>query len=48
VQEAVDQSDCDGLTIDRIREDGDLPGALWHIYNARDADKIRDLLNKVP
>ncbi|KAL6954773.1 Lysine-specific demethylase 3B [Sarracenia purpurea var. burkii] len=24
-----------------------LPGALWHIYAARDADKIRDLLNKV-
>lgn len=24
-----------------------MPGALWHIYTARDADKIRDLLNKV-
>jgi len=24
-----------------------LPGALWHIYRAEDADKIRDLLNKV-
>lgn len=24
-----------------------MPGALWHIYHATDADKIRDLLNKV-
>lgn len=24
-----------------------MPGALWHIYHARDSDKIRDLLNKV-
>lgn len=37
----------DGATVDRVKEDGDLPGALWHIYNTRDADKIRDLLNMV-
>lgn len=24
-----------------------MPGALWHIYHACDANKIRDLLNKV-
>ncbi|CAD7080765.1 unnamed protein product [Hermetia illucens] len=31
----------------RTDEKHELPGALWHIYAARDADKIRDLLDKV-
>ncbi|KAJ4435833.1 hypothetical protein ANN_18452 [Periplaneta americana] len=44
---AIDEAGCDILTRRRVREKGELPGALWHIYNARDADKIRDLLNKV-
>ncbi len=43
----VDDSDCDLLTRQRAREDGVVVGALWHIYHPRDADKIRDLLNKV-
>ena len=25
----------------------DVPGAIWHIYKAKDADHIRDFLNKV-
>lgn len=44
---AIDEAGCDILTRRRVREKGELPGALWHIYSARDADKIRDLLNKV-
>jgi hypothetical protein len=31
----------------RVREAGELPGALWHIFHPADTNKIRDLLNKV-
>ena len=44
---AVDDAGCDVLTRQRVRDKNELPGALWHIYHARDSDKIRDLLNKV-
>ncbi|KAF2364150.1 JmjC domain [Trinorchestia longiramus] len=44
---AIDDAGCDLLTRRRAREPETVPGALWHIYHARDADKIRDLLNKV-
>ncbi|KAK7074250.1 Lysine-specific demethylase 3B [Halocaridina rubra] len=44
---AIDEAGCDILTRRRVREKDEIPGALWHIYHARDADKIRDLLNKV-
>lgn len=37
---------CD-LTKQRVKEADEKPGALWHIYDPQDADKIRDLLNKV-
>ncbi len=43
----VDESDCDVLTRRRVREAGVVVGAIWHIYHPRDADKIRDMLNKV-
>lgn len=44
---AIDEAGCDILTRRRIRDKAELPGAMWHIYAPRDADKIRDLLNKV-
>lgn len=44
---AIDEAGCDILTRRRVREKEEIPGALWHIYHARDSDKIRDLLNKV-
>lgn len=44
---AIDEAGCDILTRRRVRDKQELPGALWHIYAPRDADKIRDLLNKV-
>lgn len=31
----------------RAHDPNEVPGAVWHIYHARDADAIRDLLNKV-
>ena len=42
---AIEEAGCDQLTKRRVRDE--MPGALWHIYHAADADKIRDLLNKV-
>lgn len=44
---AIDEAGCDEITRRRVRLEGEMPGALWHIYHASDADKIRDLLNKV-
>ncbi|XP_075732439.1 lysine-specific demethylase 3-like [Rhipicephalus microplus] len=44
---AIDEGPCDVLTRKRVREKNAKPGALWHIYHARDADKIRDFLKKV-
>lgn len=44
---AIDEAGCDILTRRRVREGKELPGALWHIYAPRDANKIRDLLNKI-
>ncbi|RWS29642.1 putative JmjC domain-containing histone demethylation protein 2C-like protein [Leptotrombidium deliense] len=44
---AIDDGGCDELMKKRVREKNVKIGALWHIYDARDADKIRDLLNKV-
>jgi lysine-specific demethylase 3 len=45
--DAVCEAECDIETKKRILEDGDIPGAIWHIYEANDSDKIRDLLVKV-
>ncbi|GFQ73560.1 lysine-specific demethylase 3A [Trichonephila clavata] len=44
---AIDEGGCDSLMRSRVRDRDAKPGALWHIYNARDADKIRDLLTKI-
>ncbi|KAG8185327.1 hypothetical protein JTE90_008232 [Oedothorax gibbosus] len=44
---AIDEGGCDSLMRFRVRNRNAKPGALWHIYNARDADKIRDMLTKV-
>lgn len=44
---AIDEAGCDIFQRRRVREKNELPGALWHIFSPRDANKIRDLLNKV-
>lgn len=47
ITKELDDGGCDSQMKKRTKEKGTKVGALWHIYNARDADKIRDLLNKV-
>ncbi|GFR06494.1 lysine-specific demethylase 3A [Trichonephila clavata] len=47
IMKALEESGCDSLMKKRAKEKGSKPGAVWHVYNARDADKIRDFLNKV-
>ncbi|CAG0914585.1 unnamed protein product [Notodromas monacha] len=37
---------CDPTILHDIQKAGRRPGALWHIYEARDAEKIRDMLRK--
>ena len=44
---SVDEGDIDDNIRQMMREKKKLPGAMWHIFHPRDADKIRDLLNKV-
>ncbi|XP_058063426.1 lysine-specific demethylase 3A [Anopheles bellator] len=47
VLESIGIDDCDAQTRRRINEREDLPGALWHIYHAQDADKIRSFLRGI-
>lgn len=44
--DVIEDAGCDDLTMKRITN-GEMPGALWHIYDACDAAAIRDLLLKV-
>lgn len=43
----MEEADCDIVTRTRVRDRDPAIGAIWHIYHPRDADKIRDMLNKV-
>ena len=45
--EALKEGNCDEEMIKLTRQKEEKLGALWHIYEAKDADKIRDLLIKV-
>uniref|UniRef100_F6UNC1 Lysine-specific demethylase n=2 Tax=Ornithorhynchus anatinus TaxID=9258 RepID=F6UNC1_ORNAN len=47
VLKTIDEGDADEVTKQRIHEGKEKPGALWHIYAAKDAEKIRELLRKV-
>jgi len=44
---AMKEADACDLTIARLQHGHEKPGALWHIFDSLDADKIRDFLNKV-
>jgi len=44
---AMEVAGCCQLSKDRVLVEKRKPGALWHIYEAQDSDKIRDLLKKV-
>ncbi|XP_068133127.1 lysine-specific demethylase 3B [Hyperolius riggenbachi] len=47
VLRTIEEGDADEVTKKRIHEGREKPGALWHIYAAKDAEKIRELLRKV-
>lgn len=47
MMEALGKGGCDPKMLARCKEKGVRVGALWHIYDARDADKMRDFMNKV-
>lgn len=47
VLKTIDEGDADEVTKQRIHDRKEKPGALWHIYAAKDAEKIRELLRKV-
>lgn len=44
---AIQESDSDIANVNRVIEDGEVPGAIWHIFEACDADRIRDFLLKI-
>ncbi|XP_037531252.1 lysine-specific demethylase 3B isoform X2 [Nematolebias whitei] len=43
----IEEGDVDEMSKRRANEGKEKPGALWHIYAAKDAEKIRELLRKV-
>ncbi|XP_028816664.1 lysine-specific demethylase 3B-like isoform X2 [Denticeps clupeoides] len=47
VMTTIEEGDVDDMTKRRVYEAKEKPGALWHIYAAKDAEKIRELLRKV-
>ncbi|GLH05429.1 Uncharacterized protein GBIM_11030 [Gryllus bimaculatus] len=47
VFQAVKDAGCDQTTIERIKKNGDIPGAIWHVYDRKDSKKINDLLKTV-
>ncbi|XP_044519005.1 lysine-specific demethylase 3A [Gracilinanus agilis] len=47
VLKTIQDGDCDELTIKRFIEGKEKPGALWHIFAAKDTEKIRSFLKKV-
>jgi hypothetical protein len=46
IAEAIPDSEFDDSTRRKIKA-GEKLGALWHIYKAEDADKIREFLTQV-
>ncbi|XP_071990221.1 lysine-specific demethylase 3A-B-like [Engystomops pustulosus] len=47
VLRTIQDGDADELTVKRFVEFREKPGALWHIYAAKDTEKIRQFLKKV-
>ncbi|XP_057706019.1 lysine-specific demethylase 3B isoform X2 [Corythoichthys intestinalis] len=47
VMTTIEEGDVDEMTKRRVYKGNEKPGALWHIYAAKDAEKIRELLRKV-
>ncbi|XP_035185813.1 probable JmjC domain-containing histone demethylation protein 2C isoform X3 [Oxyura jamaicensis] len=47
VLKKFEEEDLDDLLRKRLKDSSELPGALWHIYAGKDADKIREFLQKI-
>ncbi|XP_062989137.1 probable JmjC domain-containing histone demethylation protein 2C [Elgaria multicarinata webbii] len=47
VLKKFEEEDLDDLLRKRLKDSSELPGALWHIYASKDADKIKEFLQKV-
>lgn len=47
VLKKFEEEDLDDLLRKRLKDSSELPGALWHIYANKDADKIKEFLQKV-
>ncbi|KAJ7398780.1 putative JmjC domain-containing histone demethylation protein 2C isoform X3 [Pitangus sulphuratus] len=47
VLKKLEEEDLDDLLRKRLKDSSELPGALWHIYAGKDADKIREFLQKI-
>ncbi|XP_022094436.1 probable JmjC domain-containing histone demethylation protein 2C isoform X2 [Acanthaster planci] len=47
ILDAIDEVCRDEQTRQRARESGERPGAIWHLFHADDAVKIRELLTTV-
>ena len=43
----IDEAGCDLSMRRRVRDEGKVPGALWHIYHPTDTTRIRDFLTRV-
>ena len=44
---AIEEAGCCELSKRRVTEGNLKPGALWHIFDPHDSNKIRELLRKV-
>ncbi|XP_060097096.1 probable JmjC domain-containing histone demethylation protein 2C isoform X1 [Heteronotia binoei] len=47
VLKKFEEEDLDDLLRKRLKDSSELPGALWHIYAGKDAEKIREFLQKI-
>ncbi|XP_029465590.1 probable JmjC domain-containing histone demethylation protein 2C isoform X2 [Rhinatrema bivittatum] len=47
VLKKFEEEDLDECLRKRLKDSSEIPGALWHIYDIKDADKIREFLHKV-
>uniref|UniRef100_A0A4X2L6I7 Probable JmjC domain-containing histone demethylation protein 2C n=1 Tax=Vombatus ursinus TaxID=29139 RepID=A0A4X2L6I7_VOMUR len=47
VLKKFEEEDLDDLLRRRLKDSSETPGALWHIYAGKDADKIREFLQKI-
>ncbi|KAM5142381.1 putative JmjC domain-containing histone demethylation protein 2C isoform 2-T2 [Mantella aurantiaca] len=46
VLKKFEEEDMDENVRKRLKDASELPGSLWHVYETKDADKIRDFLHK--